>query len=102
MNPMPRRTKSAEERVMTDPRRSRLLFVRRVVSAVVVAWAVLGLGSDAIYAQGKGKPPPKPEELKQYTLPYFFTVIGVLAVFGSLCLPANRKWDVGREDDDAE
>lgn len=84
---------------MSQLRPLRRMLARCLVPTIIVVWAGLGLGADAIYAQGKGKPPPKPEELKQYTLPYFFTILGVLAVFGSLCMPANRKWDVPRDDE---
>jgi hypothetical protein len=33
-------------------------------------------------------------------LPYFFTMIGVLAAVVAVCRPVSRKWDVETDDEE--
>lgn len=69
--------------------------------AVVACLVLIALLPTTAWAQAnKGKKEPTPEELKGYTLPYFFTAVGVLAVTMTICWPANRKWEVALSDDD--
>lgn len=85
---------------MTKPRRR---SPRSWIAAVIAGLALVAFMPTAAWAQPKPvKKEPTPEELKGYTLPYFFTAVGVLAVTMSICWPAQRKWDikVAGEDDD--
>lgn len=61
---------------------------------------LFALSPSEIFAQGKNNKEPTPEEKKGYTMPYFFTAIGILAVSSPLCWPALRKWDVPAADDE--
>jgi hypothetical protein len=70
---------------------------RRQVATWLVAALCLfvSLGPSTALAQPKPKEPPKPEDMKGYTLPYFFTLAGMLLVVVAICTPSHRKWDVG-------
>ena len=50
-------------------------------------------------AQAKKNEPP-PEEQKGYTLPYFFTLVGVLAAIVPICMPCNRKWNFDASEEE--
>jgi hypothetical protein len=78
-------------------RRSPRSWIAAVVGVMLVALVPTSAWAQAA---GKGKKEPTPEELKGYTLPYFFTAVGVLAVTMTICWPANRKWEVSLTDDD--
>lgn len=84
---------------MTKPnRRSPRLWI----AAAMAGLALTALTPTSAWAQAPKKivKEPTPEEKKGYTLPYFFTAIGVLAVTMSICWPANRKWEVKLTDEE--
>jgi hypothetical protein len=69
---------------------------------VLVACLALAAPTAAMAQAKKGDPEkPKPEDLKGYTLPYFFTLIGFLAVVVSVGMTSGRTWDfrVAEEED---
>lgn len=66
---------------------------RTVVTAMTVLWLTV-LVPGIAHAQGANQGEPTPEEQKGYTLPYFFTLAGVLAAVVAVCRPSGRKWDV--------
>ncbi len=77
----------------------RLAAVLRWVGVAALCLAILS--PTAALAQSKKGEEPTPAELKGYTLPYLFTLIGFMTVVITICMTANRKWDfVKNEDED--
>lgn len=76
-------------------RRCRSVVLGLVLSAVAVAAPPVAFAQPA-----SAKPKPKPEELKAYTLPYFFAIVGVLAILSPLCMPVKRKWDLPNQTEE--
>jgi hypothetical protein len=69
--------------------------------ALVVAIACwTAAAADVAFAQGKGKD-EKDAPVKGYTLPYFFTLIGGLAMVVPVCMPSSRKWDIAADEEEA-
>lgn len=69
-------------------------FARRALAVAALAFTLAAaLGPDVALAQAKKNEPPA-EEQKGYTLPYFFTIIGVFAAIVPICMPCKRKWDI--------
>ena len=71
--------------------------MRRVgIAAAVGCFAALA--PRPAFAQAK-KGKGEPEDEKGYTLPYFFSIIGVLAMLVAVGMPCSRKWDVEKEEE---
>ena len=71
---------------------------RITAAAAALMLATFVLAPTAAFAQAKKK--DEVEEVKKgYTLPFFFTMIGILAAVVPLCMAANREWDF---EDEAE
>lgn len=71
-------------------------FVRAVMLTMVVGATSL-VASPAL-AQKKDAEPEKPP--KSYTLPYFFSGLGVLMIVVPLCFPSVRKTEAPKDEDD--
>lgn len=82
-------------------RRTKSCGLRRVACGALVLFTLVVAPSFTMAQPPTApKPKPKPEELKAYTLPYFFAIVGVLAVLSPLCMPVKRKWDVPNRNDE--
>lgn len=79
--------------------RSGRSWKRRVTAAAAaLVLTTFFLAPTAAFAQAKKK--GEVEEVKKgYTMPYFFTLIGIMAAVVPLCMAANREWDF---EDEAE
>jgi len=74
---------------------------KRRITAAAAALVLVAffLAPTAAFAQAKKK--GDVEEVKKgYTLPYFFTMIGIMAAVVPLCMAANRQWDFEDEGEE--
>jgi hypothetical protein len=74
--------------------------LRRTAMLLTTVLCLTALTPGLALAQKSKTAEPTPEELKGYTLPYFFALIGVLAAVVAVCRPVGRKWDIAAADDE--
>jgi hypothetical protein len=77
---------------VSNERRSGLRPAKFLRSIAVAILCLTIVAPTTALAQGKGVE-VKPEDEKGYTLPYFFTLVGFLAIVLPVCMTAGRKWD---------
>ena len=75
---------------------------RMVAVAAAVVLSAVAFEPTIALEQGKGNEPAVEEEKKGYTLPYFFTMIAVMAVVVPVCMACSRKWDFVADDGEDE
>lgn len=75
-------------------------YLRRTATILLTVFCLTVPMPGKAWAQASKTAEPTPEEQKGYTLPYFFTMIGVLAAVVAVCRPVSRKWDVETDDEE--